>query len=239
MPRIGLGIRSRPGLFRLGQLALFGSLPQRGFLQFPSWLPKIVAESVLIVFSILLALAVDQWREEEKERELVRQSLQSFRQEMKQNKMRLDDIVPYHTGIRAMLIELQSSGAIGSRAELQSTIGIEGLRPPFLLDTAWKTAMATGALTIMDYETVSALSMTYTLQDRFREYSRSSLPAIVAGGADRDRAIDAALHSAIVYLNDVTAGEEELRAVYEQALQIVGRELAEISPTPSEKESPE
>ena len=229
MPRIAPATSGGRNRFAFKDMALFANLPRRGIVRFPSWLPKILAESVLIVLSILLALAVDQWQEDKEERELVRQSLQSFRQEIQQNKMRLDDIVPYHTGVQAMLTELEQTGAITSVAELQSTVGAEGLRPPFLLDTAWKTAMATGALTIMDYETVSALSMTYTLQDRFREYSRSSLPAIMPSRAASDADVNAALRSTITYLNDVTAGEEELRAVYEQAVEIVESKLAEIS----------
>ena len=30
----------------------------------PSWLPRVLVESALIVFSVLVALAVDQWRGE-------------------------------------------------------------------------------------------------------------------------------------------------------------------------------
>ena len=41
------------------------------------------------------------------------------------------------------------------------------LRPAFLTDTAWRTALATGALTHMEYETVARLSALYTAQQRF------------------------------------------------------------------------
>lgn len=188
----------------------------------PEWLARVVGESLLIMLSITMALAVDQWKSDRQDRALARESLQSFQREIQLNRARVEDIAPYHAGLRAMLAKMDSAGRPGA-AELREVGSGEGLRPPFLLDAAWQTALATGVLRHMDYETVSALSMTYTLQARFKELGREQAPGF-AGGA-RPRA-DEVLSTTLRYLTDVTDGEEELQTVYAQALQIIRAKLA-------------
>jgi hypothetical protein len=184
------------------------------------WLGRVLVESLLIMLSITMALAVDQWQSDRQDRALARKSLQSFQREIELNQARLEDIAPYHAGLRAMLAQMDSAGRPGG-AELREVVNGEGLRPPFLLDAAWQTALATGVLRHMDYETVSALSMTYTQQSRFKEFGRDQAP--VAGARLHP---DEVLAATLRYLTDVTAEEEELQTVYAQALQTIRAKLA-------------
>lgn len=186
------------------------------------WLGRVLVESLLIMLSITMALAVDQWKSDRQDRALARKSLQSFQREIQLNQARLEDIAPYHAGLRAMLAKMDSAGRPGG-AELREVVGGEGLRPPFLLDAAWQTALATGVLRHMDYETVSALSMTYTLQSRFKELGRDQAPLLTGDSRLQQEEV---LAATLRYLTDVTGGEEELQTVYAQALETIGGKLA-------------
>jgi hypothetical protein len=193
----------------------------------PAWLAEVMVQSIMIVLSILLALWVDQWKQQRAEHQLARVSLSNFLHEVQQNQARLDDILPYHKGVRSMLKELESEHTIRTPGDFESKVGLDGLRPPFLLATAWQTAVATGALQHIDYETVSALSLTYTLQDRFREESRSGIQSVLQASNFQPGHAEVALRSADIFLDDVVAGEEELRSTYAQAAGLLRKKLNE------------
>lgn len=191
----------------------------------PAWLAEVIVQSIAVTVSILLALWVDQWKQRRAARDLATESMTNFVTEIRQNEARVDDVLPYHEGIRSMLQQVESSHSIHTQAEFQSAIGIDGLRPPSLLQTAWQTAVATGALTHLDYETVAALSLTYTLQDRFREDSRTGFQSVVQASDFRPGAADMALHSADNYLREVVNSENDLRSTYAQAEQVLRKKL--------------
>jgi len=194
----------------------------------PAWLAEVIVQSIAVTVSILLALWVDQWKQRRAARDLATESMSNFVKEIRQNEARVDDILPYHLGLRSMLAQEESTHSIHTQAEFQNTIGVDGLRPPSLLQTAWQTAVATGALTHLDYETVAALSLTYTLQDRFREDSRAGFQQLVQASDFRPGGADLAVHSADNYLREVVNSENDLRATYAQAEQVLGKKLKEM-----------
>jgi hypothetical protein len=59
-----------------------------------SALPGILLESFIVVFSILFALAVDEWKEESENRQLAEKSITVFEREIEQNMARLEDFAP-------------------------------------------------------------------------------------------------------------------------------------------------
>lgn len=191
----------------------------------PAWLAEVIVQSIAVTVSILLALWVDQWKQRRAAHELATASLTNFLTEIQQNEARLDDILPYHKGIRSMLDQLAVSHTIHTQTEFQDAVGIDGLRPPSLLQTAWQTAVATGAITHLDYETVAALSLTYTLQDRFREDSRTGIQSVIQASNFGPGGAESAVHSADNYLREVVTSEEDLHATYAQAEQILRKKL--------------
>ena len=200
----------------------------------PEWLTEVIIQSLAIIFSILLALWADQWKESRKSRELAIISLKNFLTEIQQNEARLDDDMPYHKGLRTMLVQLDSAHSIHTPAEFQDAVGVDGMRAPALLETAWLTAVATGVLTKLDYETVSALSLTYTLQDRFREDSRTGLQSVMAASNFTTGGAAPAVETAKNYVSEVVTSEDELRSTYVQAAGVIRKKLDSMEP-PSER----
>ena len=135
------------------------------------WLPQVIFESALIVVSILVALGLDEWREDRTNAAVIRHALSSFALEIQQNKARVEDAAPFDQGLRNVLSSHYANSDIASVDEFVSMM--ESYSPAVLQSTAWETALATGSLAKMQYELVSALSLTYSLQNRYTLANRS------------------------------------------------------------------
>src|SRR5688572_13181495 len=112
---------------------------RRPSLSGPPWLARVLVESFFIMFSILLALAVENWRENRQHRRLAQQSLQIFEREIRQNLARIDDVTPYHSGLRSVVAEALVNPA--QAADMRSIVA--GLQPTVLLNTSSQTSLAT------------------------------------------------------------------------------------------------
>jgi hypothetical protein len=141
---------------------------------------NVLAEAALIVFSILLALYTNHWREERAARQRVERDLAAIRVELQEDRAILADVFPYHKQ------EVQTFGKFLERPDLEQHVrgkdmfeaitdnkqelmwhGIWNphVTPSSLSDTAWKAAVANGDLPFMDPDLVKALTDYYTFQD--------------------------------------------------------------------------
>ena len=168
------------------------------------------------MISILLALAVDGMRDNRHNRKVARQSLEIFQDELCINRGRIEDLLPYHTGLRDVVMEMAEDPA--RAGEVRSMV--EGLEPALLLNTAWEAALATGALTHMELPTVSALSMTYSLQDRYMAGTSEGVPRLLLlpGTTSRERLVQA--QQTLTYLAELVRSEQRLEAAYNEAIEI-------------------
>lgn len=183
------------------------------------WFSRTLFESALIVISILLALAVAELQQDRELERLVARSLASFEYEISQNRNRIDDIYPFHLGLHSVLTELEAKEGSGSAEEFRNIL--DSFQSAVLLTSAWETALATGALTHMDYEIVSALSLTYGIQNRFQELHNSGLRELLSVANLSNENMAATTYAAVRYMGDVTRAENELRVVYQQALELI------------------
>lgn len=185
------------------------------------WIARILIESVLIVFSILAALAVSEWQQGRENERLAQEALIAFEREIEQNKARLEDAGPYRQGLRDVLSRMNTEGELQTAEQFHSTVGLEPLRPPFLTSTVWQTSLTTGAIPHIDFELVNALSLTYSLQARLAEFSRSGMPELARGASPPSADMTAAVREVIIYLTDLNRSEAELLATYEEVLRVL------------------
>lgn len=183
------------------------------------WLPRVIFESALITVSILLALALDEWREDRQDLQTVEQALSNFLSEIEQNKARVDDAAPFNLGLRNVLDQRYREGNIGSIDEFISIL--ESYTPVVLQSTAWETALATGSVTKMDYSLVSALSLTYGLQSRYQESSRQTISDLTSPQNLSTDRLELAIYNSVRYLDAVTLMESELSVVYDEAEAVI------------------
>lgn len=199
------------------------------------WLPRIIVESMLIVLSILAALAVSEWERTREDEELATQALAAFEREIRQNRARLEDAAgEYRVALRNLIAQMDEQGALGSSDEFQSIIGLEPLRPAFLTSTVWETALTTGALPHIDFDVVNALSLTYALQARVEEFNRSGMPELARGGWVGPDEMHGAIQEVTVYLSELNRSESELLAAYDEVLRILEEAFADGRARPSD-----
>jgi len=179
------------------------------------WLPRVLFESMLIILSILVALGLDEWRDDRQDAENIDKALINFIGELQQNRARVEDAAPFNQGLRHVLNRRQEVKAIESVATFINII--ESYNPVVLQSTAWETAIATGSLAKMDYNLVSALSLTYSLQNRYQQISRTGMMELTSPQNLSEEKLDLAVYNAIRYLDDVTGMENELSGHYAEA----------------------
>lgn len=141
---------------------------------------NVLAEAALIVFSILLALYTNRWREDHAAHQRVDRDLAAIRVELQENRALVADVLPYHQQ------EIASFGKFLARPDLEQRVkgknmfqAVQAYRdeltfhgiwhphvtPSTLSDTAWKTAVANGDLPFMDPDLVKALTDYYSFQE--------------------------------------------------------------------------
>ncbi len=187
--------------------------------QLSEWLPRVLAESVLIVLSILVALYLDEWRDDQQDAENIEHALANFVSEIQQNRARVEDVAPFNKGLQHVLSRRQEVRAIESVAMFVNII--ESYSPVVLQSTAWETAIATGALAKMDYNLVSALSLTYSMQNRYQQVSRSGMVEMTSPQNLSEDKLNLAVYNAIRYLKNITSMETELGVVYSEAESVI------------------
>ena len=136
------------------------------------WLPRVIFESALITVSILLALGLDDWRENRETETTIRHAMSNFLSEIQQNKARVDDAAPFNQGLHDVIDQRYKNGDIKSIVDFISIM--DSYSPVVLQSTAWETALASGSLAEMDYGLVTALSLTYGLQSRYEQTNRGA-----------------------------------------------------------------
>ena len=199
------------------------------------WLPQVTIESILIVVSILVALGLDSWREERNDEEFVRTALSNFQIEIQRNQARIDDAAPFNQGLRVVLSQHYAVGDINTIDEFVSMVEI--FSPAALQSTAWDTALATGSLAKMEYSLVSALSLTYSLQDRYDSSTRSGMNDLTSPRYLSDDNLKLAIYNSIRFLDDVTGMEAELAVIYVEASRVIEAALTQLDASDSDKES--
>lgn len=189
------------------------------------WLPKILIEGGVMVLSILLALALNGWKANQDDQELIARVINNFENEIKRNKLRITDVSDYHNGIQQVLQNHNSSSDMKSITEFRHVM--DAMQPVVLTNSAWETAIATGVLARMNFELVSALTLTYNTQARFDENYRTTARALLSPSNLTEQNLELTIYNASQFVTDVIAQEAELAAYYDQMLKMLSSHLSD------------
>ena len=141
-------------------------------------LKKYIIDGLLIVFSVLFALAINKLAENYQTNKRKNIALNSIKMELKNNSKIIKEWNQTHQEIKQKLDEILA----GKNDSLNSKL-IEGNRlhfetltsKPFInslmSNTAWETAQTTGIISEFDFETIQKLTFVYNLQNIITEKS--------------------------------------------------------------------
>jgi hypothetical protein len=189
------------------------------------WLSQLIIQPVMIVLSILAALAVNNWQESRARVQRATDARAAFTNEIRANKDLLlsENYLPHHRRLQSEYEKVVKGEATDAGAFFET-----GIHPAPLRDSAWRMLSGSAILLELPSELVLALSDIYRAQDSIEKQNQGFLNAIILPRSDRDTpayAKDVAL-SIRLYLNDLVPAEERLVRNYEHALARLASEKA-------------
>jgi hypothetical protein len=182
-----------------------------------TWLTQLLIQPIMIVLSILAALAVNNWQEARTKTKRVADARAAFVNEITANKQLLlsANYLPHHQKLKA-----DYDAAMKSNAADPGTFFETGVHPTPLRDSSWR--MLSGSATLMELPSGFVLALTdiYRLQDSVEKRNEGFLNGLSAPRSDRETpayAKDVA-RSISMFLNDLVTAEEQLLRHYDHAL---------------------
>jgi len=172
---------------------------------------RLVIEVFGIVLGVMLALAVNEWREQRTHRTQVEAALRNVAAELGANREQLTAI---HANNTETLALLTVGGADHEDRQFVPAIQLK--------DTAWRTLRTTGVANHVDYETILTLSETYAIQDVYKMTGGYLLEAVmnmtgsaVVAGIEVDNDRFSALFAE--YFDLLVGMEEQLLESFDEA----------------------
>jgi hypothetical protein len=185
------------------------------------WLPRALFESGLIVLSILLALAVNEWRDDRTRAASIAEARRLFANELAGNRALLlsDAILPHHKRLQAEYAKL-----VEANSTSQGPVFETGVHPALLRDAAWHSFAIGGTLANFAPAEVVLLSDIYRGQDNLEKLNTNFITVMWEPRGDRETPsyMRDANRSTWMYLNDVVPMEERLVQMYDRALEQLG-----------------
>ena len=187
----------------------------RLFLRWRFWLPRAVFESLLIVFSVILALSLQRWIEVRADERRLEQARRFFAEEILENRrLLLDDFyLPHHRVLQEKVRTADSPEAF-RRAVFE-----EGVHAVRFQDAVWRSFSTNDELVRrFEPEELFLLAEIYRRQAEIDEINDATFAIILNDFLDPQTPV---LGQALVvqaYLSEVVNGENRLVELYDAAL---------------------
>lgn len=173
-------------------------------------------ETFSIVLGVLLALGVNEWREQRATDARVAVALHSIHAELSWNRDFLQHRLQYYARMAQTLDSLETAHPEIPLSSM-NVQGWRGLSPPVLRASSYDAAIATEALVEMDFEIANAIAQVYHVQAFYMKAVDKFLDIFVA----RQAADTGRMRS--IFNEMTTMGNEVLQA-YENVLPILAPE---------------
>jgi hypothetical protein len=134
--------------------------PERGFLR--ARLPALVLEAAMVVFAVLVALGVEEWREERQRAEFADRVRASVEREVEANIEELRTTAPeLQRAVERMAEALRAD-------DVSLLSGTVSMTLPDFSSAAWRAAQSSEAARDLDYDWLIGVSRAYEAYDMYR-----------------------------------------------------------------------
>ena len=189
----------------------------------PEWARRGLFESVLIVFSVFLALALDGWREDSQTRRRVAEVRRYFVEELQANRVQLASpaFAPLHRQAAEAWDGLAKLPAprVADR-EKAWAVTPNGLHPFKGRDAVWRSFGSSNLIEHMPSRQVFALAEVYQAQEALDGHNAALLALVRETTGEDEAPAYIRSQSKVVRstLNDITFAEARLLRLYDSAL---------------------
>lgn len=139
---------------------------------------KLLFESFLIIFSILFALFINEWRKSQELESQRKKALEMIIGELEHNRDGLERVIAYH---QQSAVRLDSAASFTPLDEslffIANRLLERGILPAELQTTAWNTAQLSGSVSLFDEQLIYALAGVYELQAKGVENTLKEIAA--------------------------------------------------------------
>ena len=126
-------------------------------------LQRLIFEFISVSFAVLIALLVNQWREEYNNGKLAEKAIYNIKQELQENKDVMAILIPSH---KSTLSHIDS--IIGREEKNISTVDSNILIDVTLISSsAWEMAEITNAIFYLDFDDANKMAKVYNLQSYY------------------------------------------------------------------------
>ncbi|HEX8570903.1 MAG TPA: hypothetical protein VF699_13420 [Caulobacteraceae bacterium] len=186
------------------------------------WILRAVLESLLIVFSVLVALGVDEWRAERETGQRVEQARAALVQEIRANRERLlqPHLMPYHRALHARLNTLMAEQAPDGADFERAFTGFTGVHPFIGQDAVWESVNSGDVAQHLPREELLLLSAIYSGQEALDELHFGVRAALIQPSVDFREPMYMLSQAEMMrsYLGDAIPAQQELLGLYDRAL---------------------
>ena len=169
-----------------------------------------------IIFSILLALSLNDWRESRNNQQLVLTTLKNFRTELGNNKKAIEAALMDQ---KEFMKSMQNQTLAQPDRKKAKTIALPEINMPDVLTTAWETALVTKAMVHMDYDLIVGLSELYHQQKWLISLEDKVFQAILSPSSYEKKNDENLVRSLYISLKNIMEVERKLLSLYDTAIQ--------------------
>jgi hypothetical protein len=194
------------------------------------WTARLIAESFVVIFSVLLALGVDEWRNNRALERQVEQTRAAFAEEIARNQAVLNDEAfrPYHIAMWEHFKQLSfahrdSPSKVDSMRRAATERFNTGVHPPPLRDAVWRSLAGSDLVRRMDADEVFLLADIYREQEQLdNAFQRMLAEWLVPTPYRHEPAFQRDDDNITrIFLADVVAAEGRLVKRYEEGLALL------------------
>ena len=186
---------------------------------------KILLEIFSVSFAVLLALGVNEWRNNRANERLANEALENIKKEILSNL----DIAKETLALNKEIVEKQKKAFISIKKEIESNIsnGIENdvhSKFPFTFKfspvkkTAWNSSNLTNAVIYIDFDLIQLLSETYETQGLYSRVNENIVERFASPGLFMQKTISAELQAYFMKIKMYFQVTEALIDNYERCL---------------------
>ena len=152
-------------------------------------LPEIFIQALFLLIAVVLAFAVEEWREERELDRLAGEARLAILQEIERNH---DELLESRTDTTAAIATLATALAAAAQGTPLPDEVMKGFELSLFSSAAWNTAQSTEASRRMDYAWMLQVSQTYELQAMVQQAQDGAVQSLVALRAAGDEGEKAA-----------------------------------------------